>query len=289
MPCYKELEREARITLQTMIKQMHFIKKLPYNEMALYKGSVGQAVFIKKLPEILIDFMKQNNWLKVNQDIYKHTKLGQDWLSEFIYFIDLNEQSAMKQEVQKPALMNDIKIQTNLDDLSIIALQQADAEYAPIFKLYNRQRNIAHKYLNENHVRAGQKLFEQFAHANLQPSITMNWEKLSSAPQAHYTGGKDCGFSEKTYIARRELYQSLESIGAEFAAILVEVCLFGHGLEATEKAMKWPARSGKLLLTMALDRLAEHYQLLPNNKPSNKYLAWISHDMITANAQHSGR
>ena len=35
----------------------------------------------------------------------------------------------------------------------------------------------------------------------------------------------------------------------------------GLDLPAAEKALGWPARAGRLVLTLALDRLADHYRL----------------------------
>ena len=35
----------------------------------------------------------------------------------------------------------------------------------------------------------------------------------------------------------------------------------GEGMRDAESALGWPARAGKLVLTMALDRLADHYRL----------------------------
>ena len=281
MPCEKELEREIRIILQTMLKRAHFIKKLPFDEVALYNEQAGQAVFVKKLPLNLVEFMKQHGWLKFIDGVYRHTAAGQAWLSEFIYFVDLDAEQGAKTELLRRKTPNAMPRPADRSGLSAMAGLQADQDYAPLLKLYNRQRNIAHKYLNETHLRAGQKLFDQFVKANLRPNVTMNWENLQSVKQNHHMGLVQDGYSETTYIARRELYESLAHVGQEFAAILVEVCLFGNGLEATEKAMNWPARSAKLLLTMALDRLAEHYQLMPTNRPMNKYLAWLAVDMNT--------
>ncbi|WP_255266854.1 DUF6456 domain-containing protein, partial [Sphingomonas adhaesiva] len=35
----------------------------------------------------------------------------------------------------------------------------------------------------------------------------------------------------------------------------------GEGLPASERALGWPTRSGRLVLTLALDRVADHYRL----------------------------
>jgi len=35
----------------------------------------------------------------------------------------------------------------------------------------------------------------------------------------------------------------------------------GEGVPVAERALGWPARSGRLVLGIALDRLADHYQL----------------------------
>lgn len=287
MPCRKELEREARIILQTMLKRRHFIKKLPFNQVALYDEQTPPARFVKKLPSVLIEFMQGNGWLKLKQDIFRHTDTGRIWLADFICFVDLGQETAAKRLANNTASRTSpprpmaMKEPANHADHHANQQHAASADHAPLLKLYNRQRNMAHKYLSETHLLAGQKLFDLFVKANVRPNVTMNWENLQSVKQSHHTGSKDVGFSEATYMARRELYESLSHVGQEFSAILVEICLFGNGLEATEKAMNWPARSAKLLLTMALDRLAEYYRFAPSGGVGNKYLAWLAADMNT--------
>jgi hypothetical protein len=43
--------------------------------------------------------------------------------------------------------------------------------------------------------------------------------------------------------------------------VLWRVVCAGEGLGAAERALGWPARAGKLVLELALDRLADHYRL----------------------------
>ncbi|MGL1922066.1 MAG: DUF6456 domain-containing protein [Hyphomicrobiales bacterium] len=276
MLCKNEFEREARIILQLMIKKKHVIKKLPFEQMALYRQSTQQLVFVKKLPAAIVKNMANHKWLKLFDLIYNYTEVGQKWLAEFIYFINLEENSHTDNMAEGEG--ENLKL-ASLPRRRSQTVLESGGDYSPIYKLYNRQRNIRHKYLNETHLQAGQQLFDKFVNANLQPNITMNWEKLASAPQPHYTGVKDTGLGESLYLARKQLYEALEYVGEDFAAILVEVCLFGNGLEATEKALAWPARSGKLLLTMALDRLAQYYKIDVKQKPKSMYLAWAAHDV----------
>ena len=51
------------------------------------------------------------------------------------------------------------------------------------------------------------------------------------------------------------------SLGEGLATILLEVCCLERGLEAAERRLGWPSRSGKVVLRLALARLALHYGL----------------------------
>jgi hypothetical protein len=45
------------------------------------------------------------------------------------------------------------------------------------------------------------------------------------------------------------------------ADILWRVVCAGEGMRNAETALGWPARAGKLVLTIALDRIADHYRV----------------------------
>jgi hypothetical protein len=52
--------------------------------------------------------------------------------------------------------------------------------------------------------------------------------------------------------------RALMAVGPEVAGILVDICCELKGLEDAEKANGWPQRAGKVVLQIALTRLAKH-------------------------------
>ena len=61
--------------------------------------------------------------------------------------------------------------------------------------------------------------------------------------------------------ARDRVASALSGLGPGLSDVALRVCCFLEGLEACERRMGWSARSGKVVLKIALQRLAEHYGL----------------------------
>ena len=59
--------------------------------------------------------------------------------------------------------------------------------------------------------------------------------------------------------AHRRFHAAIDHVGPGLADICWRVVCAGEGIGGAEKALGWPARSGKLVLGLALDRLARFY------------------------------
>ena len=63
--------------------------------------------------------------------------------------------------------------------------------------------------------------------------------------------------------ARVRVAKAMEALGPGLSDIVFRICCFLEGLETAEKRLGWSARSGKVVLKIALERLAVHYGIAP--------------------------
>ncbi|MEO7365130.1 MAG: DUF6456 domain-containing protein [Sphingomicrobium sp.] len=107
---------------------------------------------------------------------------------------------------------------------------------------------------------AGERLRMDWERSQLAPSVTMAWD---AAPIARGRGGASPGPdpSSGQLDARRRFHAAVASAGPGLSEILWRVVCAGEGMRDAETALGWPARAGKVVLTLALDRLAAYYRM----------------------------
>lgn len=104
---------------------------------------------------------------------------------------------------------------------------------------------------------AGEMLRADYERAGLAPSVTMRWDVV------RIKGGPDAGLSstERQLAARARFEGAMAAVGKGLEDVLWRVACAGESLPEAERALEWPARSGKLVLRLALDRVADFYRL----------------------------
>ena len=115
----------------------------------------------------------------------------------------------------------------------------------------------ARGHLSDLQLAAGEQLRADWERAQLSASVTMRWDAV------RVRGGPDRGLShsERQIAAKQRFDGAVASAGPGLSDVLWRVVCAGETLPDAEKALEWPVRSGKLVLRLALDRVAGFYRL----------------------------
>jgi hypothetical protein len=114
----------------------------------------------------------------------------------------------------------------------------------------------AHGHLDARLFDAGERLRADYETAQLAPAVTMRWEPVRIRGTANKLTP-----SERQLAARQRFDGAIGAAGNGLDDILWRVVCACETLPAAEKALEWPARSGKLVLRLALDRVADFYRI----------------------------
>jgi hypothetical protein len=113
-------------------------------------------------------------------------------------------------------------------------------------------------FLERHHLEAGERVRRLFERAQLRQRVTMTYSasRTAGGPQAHAGDITDLAAD-----ARKALADIHRILPRDCAGVVLDVCGLLKGLQEVEAERGWPRRSGKLVLRIGLDRLAEHYGL----------------------------
>lgn len=119
---------------------------------------------------------------------------------------------------------------------------------------------LARGLVSQRQYDAGERLRADWERAQLAPRVTMAWD---SAPVARARGGSAAApdLNGAQLDAKRRFNAAVECAGPGLSDILWRVVCAGEGMRDAETALGWPARAGKLVLSFALDRVADYYRL----------------------------
>jgi len=103
---------------------------------------------------------------------------------------------------------------------------------------------------------AGERLRRDYTLAQIAPRMGIDWE----APVV--TGSRtnrSAAISDAALAAKQRFAAAMKATGPGLSDLLFDVCCHLTGLEDAERAKGWPRRSAKVVLQIALERLAVHY------------------------------
>ena len=130
---------------------------------------------------------------------------------------------------------------------------------SPLLGLARRKDKTGRAFLSPELVAAGERLREDFELSQMGQRTTQNWDDF-------LTSGASKGLADSSEgaigpgAARDRVAAALADLGPGLADMALRCCCYLEGLEIAEKRMGWSARSGKIVLRIALQRLKRHYE-----------------------------
>ncbi len=114
--------------------------------------------------------------------------------------------------------------------------------------------------LTERQFVAGEALRRDYERAGLAQRTTMAWDAPPTSKVAR--GASAHSASTIAQIdAKRKFAAAIETAGRGLSDILWRVVCAGESVPVAEKGLGWPARAGRLVLSLALDRVADYYRV----------------------------
>ncbi|MDJ1159062.1 DUF6456 domain-containing protein [Chelatococcus sp. SYSU_G07232] len=154
---------------------------------------------------------------------------------------------------------------------------RVDEAESPLAWLRRRRGRNGEALVDAAEFAAGERLRADLTLAGMLPRVTADWSATAGARR----GAGPAEATDAVIAARQRARQALEAVGSDLSGLLVDVCGFLKGLERVERERGWPARSGKVVLRLALARLARHYGLAPETRGplrSSGIRLWASPD-----------
>ena len=132
---------------------------------------------------------------------------------------------------------------------------------SPLSGLARRKDKDGQPFLPRDLVAAGERLREDFELAQMGPRVAQNWDRfLTGRDKGAFDTGRNDGPGGGAQAARDRVATALTDLGPGLGDVALRCCCFLEGMENLERRMGWSARSGKIVLRIALQRLKLHYE-----------------------------
>ena len=188
---------------------------------------------------------------------YQMTSFGRTALAEFFSNSDLLDDSESESNRETAAgygMSQGIRTRTE-------GRSRYGAGESPLCALARRRDRSGKHFLSDNLVQAGERLREDFELAEMATSEALDWEHFlaSNASSAKVVVSEANPNESGPAVARQRVQAALQNLGPGLSDVALHCCCYLEGLETTEKRLGWSARSGKIVLRIALMRLRRHY------------------------------
>lgn len=222
----------------------------------------GQTLRTAVIERPLAEALALKDWVVLHSDgrikRYRITTTGRHALKRFLAEDEAVRAGLTDETNPYAAQHGDHGVRIDRDAQGKRRRVRYNATESPLLSLARRRDKSGEPFLSAELVAAGERLREDFELAQLGPRVAQNWDRFLTAsgkPDFAASGGAGGG----SEAARKRVAAALSDLGPGLGDVVLRCCCFLEGIEATEQRMGWSARSGKIVLRIALIRLKKHY------------------------------
>lgn len=249
----QEVLREARRLLPKLVKDAGHIAPLEDGPgFGLFTRRNAYRRAVQKLPAAMVEAFRRRGWLEGGDGRLHLSEAAEAWLRRAAAGPD----AYRKQHQARAQSLKDVGGGARRPVL-------VNADESPLAWLRRRKDKTGVPLISDDQFQAGERLRSDFWRAHLTPRVTSGWG-LPAPSKRTRRGAPDDAAAHCDHVlaAKTRVLDALSAVGPELAGVLVDVCCHLQGIEQAEKTQGWPRRSGKVILQIALTRLARHYGLV---------------------------
>ncbi|MBT8415012.1 MAG: helix-turn-helix domain-containing protein [Boseongicola sp.] len=221
----------------------------------------GQTLRTAVIERPLAEALALKDWVALHSDgrikRYRITTTGRHALKRFLAESESARAGLTDDASPYAAQHGEHEARMGRDAQDVRRRMRYNATESPLLSLARRRDKSGEPFLSSDLVAAGERLREDFELAQLGPRVAQNWDRfLTAGGKPDFATSGSGGGSE---AARKRVTDALSDLGPGLGDAVLRCCCFLEGIEVTEKRMGWSARSGKIVLRIALIRLKKHY------------------------------
>lgn len=216
---------------------------------AVVEASVAQAMALK-------DWIAPSHKGRITR--YQITGTGRTALGEFLQEFGMTSEQASGFAEEQTVFGMDGVLESERGDANGSQRARFAVGESPLSALARRRDKDGKRFLEDALVQAGERLREDFELAQMESGVSQNWDHFLTAGAGGTTTGQGGGAGAPS-AARARIKAALLDLGPGLSDVVLHCCCYLEGLETTEKRLGWSARSGKVVLRIALTRLKRHY------------------------------
>jgi hypothetical protein len=228
----------------------------------LRDSNQGEADHGSKLPSVTAMMLALRGWIAGGQTVgrvlrYRITPAGRVALRELMAQTENRARAMAEGPTAFEGAASGVGTLIGGPDDKPIMARMASQE-SPVVALSRRKDREGNPFLSPTMVRAAERLREDYELAQVGQirghKPTPDWQDVLALIETYKqidTTGKG---------AAPQVRAALAFLGPGLSEVALRCCCLLEGLEITEKHMGWAARSGKVVLRIALQRLVLHYE-----------------------------